>query len=111
MKIVLGKSSGNNVELDLDILLRTRLLVFVRIMEEKLGRPLRLGKLVHHKDGKKKNFEKSNLDLTDRSEHARLHFTGAVFSKTHRQKISTALKGRPKSLAHRRAISRSRKRE
>ena len=78
-------------------------------MEEKLGRPLRAGELVHHKDGKKKNFDKANLDLTDRPEHARLHFTGAVFSKAHRKKISAALKGRPKSLAHREALSRSKR--
>lgn len=47
------------------------------IAEEKIGRPLRLGEVVHHIDGNKKNNSPDNiLVLSSQAEHVRLHFTG-----------------------------------
>ena len=46
------------------------------IMEKHLGRYLTKQEEIHHIDGNKKNNEISNLLLTDRSNHARIEFTG-----------------------------------
>lgn len=46
------------------------------VMEQKLGRPLAQGEIVHHDDGDGHNNAPDNLILTDRPEHARIHFTG-----------------------------------
>lgn len=44
------------------------------IMEEIIGRPLRPGEVVHHKDHNKKNNDPSNLLLiSSQSEHASIH--------------------------------------
>jgi transposase-like protein len=43
------------------------------IMEQILGRRLRPGEEVHHKDGDKHNNDPSNLELLTKAEHARLH--------------------------------------
>jgi len=43
-------------------------------MEQKLGRDLKSGELVHHKDEDKQNNESDNLELSDNSNHARHHF-------------------------------------
>lgn len=48
------------------------------VMEEKLGRPLRPGEIVHHGDEVKSNNAPGNLELTNRPDHARHHFTGRV---------------------------------
>ena len=46
-----------------------------RVVAEKiLGRKLRPGEVVHHKDGNKQNFSPENLEvLPGQSEHAKLH--------------------------------------
>ncbi len=41
--------------------------------EKKLGRRIRRGCVVHHKDGKKRNNDPSNLEEKRRSAHSRLH--------------------------------------
>jgi hypothetical protein len=47
------------------------------VAEQKLGRPLRPGEIVHHDDENKRNNAPSNLDvLPSQADHARLHFTG-----------------------------------
>lgn len=45
------------------------------VMEEKLGRPLHDGEIVHHKDGNKRNNDPGNLELTDISKHGKIHYT------------------------------------
>jgi HNH endonuclease len=45
------------------------------VMEKKLGRKLTSKDIVHHEDENKKNFKSSNLILTDRSGHAKIHFS------------------------------------
>lgn len=56
------------------------LLLHRAMMELKLGRKLDTDELVHHKDGNKMNNHPDNLELTDRSEHAKTHRC----DKTHR---------------------------
>ena len=47
------------------------------VAEQMLGRPLRPGEIVHHKDENKSNNAPDNLEvLPSQSEHARLHFSG-----------------------------------
>ena len=44
------------------------------VAEEMLGRKLKPGEVVHHKDGNKQNFSPENLEvLPGQSEHAKLH--------------------------------------
>ena len=43
------------------------------IVEARIGRRLRDGELVHHRDGNRQNNIDENLELTTRSEHARHH--------------------------------------
>lgn len=44
------------------------------VAEEKIGRPLRPGEIVHHVDENKQNYAPDNLDvLPSQSEHARRH--------------------------------------
>ena len=45
------------------------------VMERIIGRKLRKGEIVHHKDGNKKNNKPSNLQLLkNQAEHCRVHF-------------------------------------
>jgi hypothetical protein len=44
-----------------------------RVAEEKLGRPLRKGEVVHHIDGNRHNNDPSNLAVMTQSEHIALH--------------------------------------
>ena len=44
------------------------------VMEQKLGRELKPGELVHHKDENKRNNDPDNLELTNRSFHAKKHW-------------------------------------
>jgi len=51
-------------------------------MEKMIGRKLRKGEIVHHKDGNKKNNKPSNLKLCkNQAEHAGLHLVGAKRNK------------------------------
>lgn len=45
------------------------------VAEKMLGRPLRKGEIVHHKDNDKRNNDPSNLVVMTQSEHCRLHFS------------------------------------
>lgn len=46
------------------------------VMEEKLGRALLPGEIVHHRDETKRNNAPDNLELTNRRDHARHHNLG-----------------------------------
>lgn len=48
-------------------------LVHVVVMEERMGRRLRPGEVVHHIDQNKQNNELSNLQLMSNADHAALH--------------------------------------
>ena len=43
------------------------------VMETILGRPLKPGEVVHHKDGNKRNNEPENLEAMSRADHIREH--------------------------------------
>lgn len=43
------------------------------VAEKVIGRTLKLGEVVHHKDGNKANNDPSNLEVTTQSEHIREH--------------------------------------
>lgn len=43
------------------------------IAEQKLGRLLRSGEIVHHKDGNRKNNDLGNIEVSNQSRHAREH--------------------------------------
>lgn len=43
------------------------------VAEEMLGRPLKKGEIVHHKDGNKQNNSPENLEIMTQSEHAAIH--------------------------------------
>lgn len=64
------------------------------IAEQKLGRPLRPGEVVHHRDEDPLNFTPDNIDvLPSQSEHARLHFTGTKQSPEHvRKRVEARLR-------------------
>jgi hypothetical protein len=45
------------------------------VMEQHLGRKLRKGEVVHHKDGNRKNNDVDNLELMEDGEHATFHLS------------------------------------
>lgn len=54
------------------------------VMEEFLGRDLLTEEIVHHKDGDKHNNSIDNLELTNRSDHAKIHgFSGGRLAADH----------------------------
>lgn len=44
-----------------------------RVAESMLGRPLKRGEIVHHKDGDKHNNSPENLEVMTQSEHIKAH--------------------------------------
>jgi len=48
-------------------------LVHRSVAENKIGGKIWRGNVVHHKDGNKKNFRRSNLTVMNRSRHSSLH--------------------------------------
>ncbi len=46
--------------------------VHKRVAEKKVGGPIYEGRVVHHKDGNKRNNHPANLQVMDRSDHSRL---------------------------------------
>lgn len=51
----------------------SRKLVHRTVASNMLGRPLRKGEAVHHRDENKSNFRKSNLTVMNRRDHSSLH--------------------------------------
>lgn len=54
------------------------------VAEQKLGRPLKPGEIVHHIDGNKRNNSPDNLEIMTQSEHMKehLHRGGGKLAKT-----------------------------
>ena len=48
-------------------------LVHRDVAKKMIGGPIGKGRVVHHKDGNKSNFRKSNLVVMNRSAHSTLH--------------------------------------
>ena len=48
-------------------------LIHREVAERKVGRPLRKHEVIHHKDGDKGNFRRTNLRVTSRSHHSKIH--------------------------------------
>jgi YHS domain-containing protein len=46
------------------------------VMEQHLGRKLRTGEIVHHRDGDKSNNDIANLEVVSKSQHMQEHFSG-----------------------------------
>jgi hypothetical protein len=70
------------------------------ILEQKLGRPIKPGELVHHINGNKLDDRPENLELVTPKSHSTIHLKGKVGcrkgqhnSPEHRAHISAARKG------------------
>ena len=50
------------------------------VAEQKLGRLLKAGEIVHHVDGNKRNNDPDNLMVMTQAEHCRLHFRKVVMT-------------------------------
>lgn len=53
------------------------------VAEQMLGRPLKRGEVVHHKDGNKHNNDPSNLEVMTQGEHMREHGIGIPWKPLH----------------------------
>ena len=65
------------------------------IMEQYLGRKLSRNEVVHHKNGDKRDNRIENLEIMSLSEHTKNHQMGRTHSEKTKQKLSTAMLGRP----------------
>jgi hypothetical protein len=71
------------------------------IAEQKLGRPLKPGEVVHHEDEVKQNYTPENLTvLPSQGDHARLHFSGTKQSAEH---VAKRVASRKATMAARKA--------
>lgn len=60
------------------------------VAEQKLGRKLRPGEIVHHKDGDKQNYLPENLEILDsQKEHAKVHQKDGRFKNVNRKKVNS----------------------
>lgn len=64
----------------------------VYIASKRLGRPMRRGDVVHHKNGKVADNRIENLEVMTRGQHTHIHLKNRPFSPEHCQKISEAKK-------------------
>ncbi len=68
----MGTDSG--YEYFIDPITKNKIYVHRYLMEQKLGRKLKLYEIVHHKDENKLNNIIQNLELTNRKDHASHHW-------------------------------------
>lgn len=64
------------------------------VLEMQLGRYLKPGEVVHHKNEIKHDNRLSNLELMEHTEHTIMHHTGAKRSKETKEKLSEIAKNR-----------------
>lgn len=65
------------------------------VAEEKIGRPLERGEVVHHINGDIRDNRPENLEVMTRPQHARLHKTGHSPSLETIEKIANSHRGKP----------------
>jgi hypothetical protein len=59
----------------------TGILVHRTVAQNLLGEPIPVGMVVHHIDGNKQNFRKTNLAIMSRGAHYKLHIQGLLGAK------------------------------
>ena len=75
------------------------------VMEEKLGRKLKPGEVVHHKNEVKTDNDPDNLELTSRSAHQKTHNLGAKRSEETRERMREGAARRVARPDHREHLS------